>query len=132
MAAALLEQMLAAKAGSAVMLLSGLGRLWLELGDIDKASTYFDQVATLPGLVDDKSTLARIQCNKAFMAAAAGKYSEAASHFLEAHKQAPSYPAAANNYAVCLLYSGHLNQVRTRNPMAVLIAFRPFLFTTSS
>lgn len=96
-----------------VALLSGLGRVWLELGDLETASDYFDRIPNDSDADCDNHTLAARHSNQGFLAVAQGHYPQAAALFLEAHQCEPTRLAAANNHAVCLLYAGHLSQVGT-------------------
>ncbi|KAK1171867.1 trafficking protein particle complex subunit 12-like [Acipenser oxyrinchus oxyrinchus] len=90
-------------------LLSGIGRIFLQIGDIKTADKYFqdmEKVFTTKGDDPNQSTL--VLMNRAFVYLSQNNYGEAHSLFSEVLKIDPSNPVANNNAAVCLLYLGKL------------------------
>ncbi|KAL0969286.1 hypothetical protein UPYG_G00225030 [Umbra pygmaea] len=93
-----------------VQLLSGIGRIFLQIGDIKTADKYFLDV--------EKACLERgsgpidtcVLMNRAFVYLSQNNYSEAHSSFSEVLKVDPKNPVANNNAAVCLLYLGRLKE----------------------
>ncbi|XP_062378985.1 trafficking protein particle complex subunit 12 [Sardina pilchardus] len=94
-----------------VQLLSGIGRIFLQIGDIKTAEKYFQEVekacqAKGGGQMQDTSVL----MNRAFVYLSQNNYSEAHTCFAEVLKVDPMNPVANNNAAVCLLYLGRLKE----------------------
>ncbi|KAI4898457.1 hypothetical protein NFI96_011941, partial [Prochilodus magdalenae] len=94
-----------------VQLLSGIGRIFLQIGDIRTAEKYFQEVektceekGTSPA--QDMSVL----MNKAFVHLSQNNYAEAHTCFSGILKIDPKNPVANNNAAVCLLYLGRLKE----------------------
>uniref|UniRef100_A0A3Q2ZXC4 Trafficking protein particle complex subunit 12 n=1 Tax=Kryptolebias marmoratus TaxID=37003 RepID=A0A3Q2ZXC4_KRYMA len=94
-----------------VQLLSGIGRIFLQIGDVRTAERYFLDVEKSCQMKG--SDLIHITCvlmNRAFVYLSQNNYSEAHSSFLEVLKIDPKNPVANNNAAVCLLYLGRLKE----------------------
>ncbi|XP_078069328.1 trafficking protein particle complex subunit 12 isoform X2 [Mustelus asterias] len=90
-------------------LLSGIGRLLLQIGDIKTAEKYFQEVEEVtPKLGSELQQNIIIQMNRAFLHLGQNNYAEAHKFFTEVTKLDPSNPVANNNAAVCLLYLGKL------------------------
>ncbi|XP_012674966.2 trafficking protein particle complex subunit 12 [Clupea harengus] len=94
-----------------VQLLSGIGRIFLQIGDIKTAERYFQEVekacqAKEGGEMQDTSVL----MNRAFVYLSQNNYSEAHTCFSGVLKIDPKNPVANNNAAVCLLYLGRLKE----------------------
>ncbi|KAG5266128.1 hypothetical protein AALO_G00250090 [Alosa alosa] len=94
-----------------VQLLSGIGRIFLQIGDIKTAEKYFQEVekacqAKGEGQMQDTSVL----MNRAFVYLSQNNYSEAHTCFAGVLKIDPMNPVANNNAAVCLLYLGRLKE----------------------
>ncbi|KAL2099149.1 hypothetical protein ACEWY4_005629 [Coilia grayii] len=94
-----------------VQLLSGIGRIFLQIGDIKTAEKYFQEVekacqAKGGGQMQDTSVL----MNRAFVFLSQNNYSEAHTCFSGVLKIDPKNPVANNNAAVCLLYLGRLKE----------------------
>ncbi|XP_038656247.1 trafficking protein particle complex subunit 12 [Scyliorhinus canicula] len=90
-------------------LLSGIGRLLLQIGDIKTAEKYFQEVEKIsPKLGNELHQNIIIQMNRAFLHLGQNNYAEAHKYFNEVTKLDPSNPVANNNAAVCLLYLGKL------------------------
>ncbi|MBN3280087.1 TPC12 protein, partial [Polyodon spathula] len=94
-------------------LLSGIGRIFLQIGDIKTAEMYFQDMEngfTTKGEDPNQSTL--VLMNRAFVYLSQNNYGEAHSLFSEVLKIDPTNPVASinanNNAAVCLLYLGKL------------------------
>lgn len=89
-------------------LLSGIGRIYLQLGDLETAQSYFKQVESKA--TGDPNSLSSVVMNKGLLALSAGSYDEAHRHFIAATKLDPYSSVAINNVAVCLLYLGKLKE----------------------
>ncbi|KAJ8353149.1 hypothetical protein SKAU_G00207160 [Synaphobranchus kaupii] len=92
-------------------LLSGIGRIFLQIGDIKMAEKYFEDVekaAQSTGEGQCQNTF--VQMNRAFVYLSQNNYAEAHASFSEVLKIDPKNPVANNNAAVCLLYLGRLKE----------------------
>ncbi|KAM9467018.1 trafficking protein particle complex subunit 12 [Clarias gariepinus] len=94
-----------------VQLLSGIGRIFLQIGDIRTAEKYFQEVEKVgqekgPGLTHDTA----ISMNRAFVYLSQNNYADAHTCFSSVLKIDPNNPVANNNAAVCLLYLGRLKE----------------------
>ncbi|KAG0046539.1 Trafficking protein particle complex subunit 12 [Gryganskiella cystojenkinii] len=98
---------------------SGLGRLYLQLGDVDTARIVFQGVESM---VKKLETDAKVQShvklqltmNRALLAVAMGEWIPAKTAFEEVLSQEPENLVATNNLAVCDLYAGQLNEAIPR------------------
>ncbi|XP_061598993.1 trafficking protein particle complex subunit 12 [Cololabis saira] len=91
-------------------LLSGIGRIFLQIGDVKMAQRYFQDVEKACQV---KGSLGHATCvlmNRAFVYLSQNNYAEAHASFLEVLKIDPKNPVANNNAAVCLLYLGRLKE----------------------
>ncbi|XP_070556829.1 trafficking protein particle complex subunit 12-like [Ptychodera flava] len=88
-------------------ILSSIGRIHLQLGDLRSAEKCFDEVEKHITSDKDKS---QIYMNKAFYWLAQSNYAEAHSNFVEVLKIDPDNALAINNMSVCLLYVGKLKE----------------------
>ncbi|GJJ77951.1 trafficking protein particle complex subunit 12 [Entomortierella parvispora] len=98
---------------------SGLGRLYLQLGDLDSAQIVFqrveDQVKALPDDGKEKSHFKlQLIMNRALLAVATGEWITARDAFEEVLVLEPENLVATNNLAVCELYAGQLNEAIPR------------------
>ncbi|XP_044022373.1 trafficking protein particle complex subunit 12 isoform X2 [Siniperca chuatsi] len=94
-----------------VQLLSGIGRIFLQIGDIKTAERYFEDVekaCQMNGSQPSHTTC--VLMNRAFVHLSQNNYSEAHASFIEVLKIDPKNPVANNNAAVCLLYLGRLKE----------------------
>ncbi|KJE92863.1 hypothetical protein CAOG_03754 [Capsaspora owczarzaki ATCC 30864] len=95
-------------------LLSGLGRVHLQIGHIERAQSYFaraEQVAQeRSGDVIDAATASLLAMNKALTSVSTGLYEQATAFFAEALLADPNNATAANNQATCMLYAGNLKK----------------------
>lgn len=94
-----------------VQLLSGIGRIFLQIGDIKTAEKYFQEVEKADqekgqGPMIDTAIL----MNRAFVYLSQNNYADAHSCFSSVLKIDPNNPVANNNAAVCLLYLGRLKE----------------------
>ncbi|KAL4235736.1 Trafficking protein particle complex subunit 12 [Mactra antiquata] len=87
-------------------LLSGLGRIHLQIGNMSKAGEYFQQVAQSS---DEKTGNATLLMNKGFEAMCQNNFNDAYQSFKQAVLMEPKNTSAVNNMAVCCLYLGQLN-----------------------
>jgi len=103
----LLQDMLS-KYPNDIWLLSSLGRVHLQMGNIKAAAITFKQVENLLPDVEN-SVLARL--NRGYISLSVDQYDVANNHF-QAVIDKNEYPynlIATNNKAICLLYSGNLS-----------------------
>lgn len=94
-----------------VQLLSGIGRIFLQIGDAKTAERYFQDVEKAYQVKG--SNLSHATCvlmNRAFVNLSQNNYTDAHTSFLEVLKIDPKNPVANNNAAVCLLYLGRLKE----------------------
>ncbi|XP_061897774.1 trafficking protein particle complex subunit 12 isoform X1 [Entelurus aequoreus] len=94
-----------------VQLLSGIGRIFLQIGDIKTAEVYFRNVEQACQMTDVNPSLTTcVLMNRAFVHLSQNNYAEAHAAFIEVLKMDPKNPVANNNAAVCLLYLGRLKE----------------------
>lgn len=94
-----------------VQLLSGIGRIFLQIGDVKTAEKYFQEVEE--ACKTEGNQLSHTLCvlmNRAFVYLSQNNYSEAHASFTDVLKLDPKNPVANNNAAVCLLYLGRLKE----------------------
>ncbi|KAM4694912.1 trafficking protein particle complex subunit 12 isoform 2-T2 [Discoglossus pictus] len=92
-------------------LLSGIGRIFLQIGDIKTAEKYFqDAEKVIQNLVtwNEPQNKMMVLMNRAFLHLGQNNFSEAHKFFSEVLKLDPKNSVANNNAAVCLLYLGKL------------------------
>ncbi|KAM9316418.1 trafficking protein particle complex subunit 12 [Gastrophryne carolinensis] len=92
-------------------LLSGIGRIFLQIGDIRSAEKYFqDAENVIQNLAnkDEAHNQMMVMMNRAFLHLGQNNFSEAHRFFTEVLKVDPTNTVANNNAAVCLLYLGKL------------------------
>ncbi|KAM4625908.1 trafficking protein particle complex subunit 12 [Polymixia lowei] len=92
-----------------VQLLSGIGRIFLQIGDIKTAERYFQDVENADKESHSSHTT-YVSMNRAFVYLSQNNYAEAHASFTEVLKIDPKNPVANNNAAVCLLYLGRLKE----------------------
>ncbi|CAL8294172.1 unnamed protein product [Arctogadus glacialis] len=94
-----------------VQLLSGIGRIFLQIGDIKTAERYFQDVEkACQATGTHPSHTTNVLMNRAFVNLSQNNYAEAHASFSEVLKVDPKNPVANNNAAVCLLYLGRLKE----------------------
>ncbi|XP_045917831.1 trafficking protein particle complex subunit 12 [Micropterus dolomieu] len=94
-----------------VQLLSGIGRIFLQIGDVKTAERYFQDVekaCQMKGSQPSHTTC--VLMNRAFVYLSQNNYTEAHASFIDVLKIDPKNPVANNNAAVCLLYLGRLKE----------------------
>ncbi|KAF9155188.1 Trafficking protein particle complex subunit 12 [Linnemannia schmuckeri] len=97
---------------------SGLGRLYLQLGDLVRAEEVFKEVETM--VKNHRSEAEQVHfrlqltMNRALLAVTQGQWLAAKAAFEEVLAQEPENLAATNNLAVCELYAGQLNEAIPR------------------
>uniref|UniRef100_UPI0037E86F96 trafficking protein particle complex subunit 12 n=1 Tax=Semicossyphus pulcher TaxID=241346 RepID=UPI0037E86F96 len=94
-----------------VQLLSGIGRIFLQIGDVKTAERYFqdaEKACQMTGSQPSHTTC--VLMNRAFVYLSQNNYGEAHASFIEVLKIDPKNPVANNNAAVCLLYLGRLKE----------------------
>lgn len=94
-----------------VQLLSGIGRIFLQIGDVKTAERYFvdvEKACQMTGNQPRHTTC--VLMNRAFVHLSQNNYGEAHGSFAEVLKIDPKNPVANNNAAVCLLYLGRLKE----------------------
>ncbi|XP_018335736.1 trafficking protein particle complex subunit 12 [Agrilus planipennis] len=87
-------------------LLSALGRLHLQVGDINGAEACFNEARELKG---GEETI-RDLVDRGLVAVAQNSFNEAYTFFQKASLLEPNNVMILNNMAVCLLYGGHLKE----------------------
>uniref|UniRef100_A0A8D3AS84 Trafficking protein particle complex subunit 12 n=1 Tax=Scophthalmus maximus TaxID=52904 RepID=A0A8D3AS84_SCOMX len=94
-----------------VQLLSGIGRIFLQIGDVKTAERYFQDVEKACQMKGSQSSHTTCMLmNRAFVYLSQNNYAEAHASFAEVLKIDPKNPVANNNAAVCLLYLGRLKE----------------------
>uniref|UniRef100_A0A8C6P998 Trafficking protein particle complex subunit 12 n=1 Tax=Nothobranchius furzeri TaxID=105023 RepID=A0A8C6P998_NOTFU len=94
-----------------VQLLSGIGRIFLQVGDVKMAEVYFQDVEKSCQMkARDPTHTTCVLMNRAFVYLSQNSYAEAHASFLEVLKIDPRHPVTNNNAAVCLLYLGRLKE----------------------
>ncbi|XP_027027817.1 trafficking protein particle complex subunit 12 [Tachysurus fulvidraco] len=94
-----------------VQLLSGIGRIFLQIGDIKTAEKYFQEVEQAGQEKGNGPTHdSAIFMNRAFVYLSQNNYADAHECFSSVLKIDPNNPVANNNAAVCLLYLGRLKE----------------------
>ncbi|KAG0326151.1 Trafficking protein particle complex subunit 12 [Podila horticola] len=89
---------------------SGLGRLYLQLGDLDQAEKVFKHVEDMVKKHPEHSHFKlQLMMNKALLAVTQGHWHVAKSAFEEVLVYEPENLAATNNLAVCELYAGQVD-----------------------
>uniref|UniRef100_I3K0Q6 Trafficking protein particle complex subunit 12 n=1 Tax=Oreochromis niloticus TaxID=8128 RepID=I3K0Q6_ORENI len=92
-------------------LLSGIGRIFLQIGDVKTAERFFQDVEKSGQVKGSQQALATcVLMNRAFVHLSQNNYAEAHASFIEVLKIDPKNPVANNNAAVCLLYLGRLKE----------------------
>ncbi|XP_016054666.1 PREDICTED: trafficking protein particle complex subunit 12 isoform X2 [Miniopterus natalensis] len=89
-------------------LLSGIGRIFLQIGDIKTAEKYFEDVERVTQKLDGLQGKIMVLMNRAFLHLGQNNFAEAHRFFTEILKTDPTNAVANNNAAVCLLYLGRL------------------------
>uniref|UniRef100_F7B5F6 Trafficking protein particle complex subunit 12 n=1 Tax=Equus caballus TaxID=9796 RepID=F7B5F6_HORSE len=89
-------------------LLSGIGRIFLQIGDIKTAEKYFQDVEKVTQKLDGLQGKIMVLMNRAFLHLGQNNFAEAHKFFTEILKIEPTNAVANNNAAVCLLYLGRL------------------------
>ncbi|KAG8512375.1 Trafficking protein particle complex subunit 12 [Galemys pyrenaicus] len=89
-------------------LLSGIGRIFLQIGDIRTAEKYFQDVEKVTRKLDGPQGKIMVLMNRAFLHLGQNNFADAHRFFSEILKIEPTNAVASNNAAVCLLYRGRL------------------------
>nr|XP_018877024.2 trafficking protein particle complex subunit 12 isoform X3 [Gorilla gorilla gorilla] len=89
-------------------LLSGIGRISLQIGDIKTAEKYFQDVEKVTQKLDGLQGKIMVLMNSAFLHLGQNNFAEAHRFFTEILRMDPANAVANNNAAVCLLYLGKL------------------------
>uniref|UniRef100_A0A8C0ZB92 Trafficking protein particle complex subunit 12 n=1 Tax=Cyanistes caeruleus TaxID=156563 RepID=A0A8C0ZB92_CYACU len=89
-------------------LLSGIGRIFLQIGDIKTAEKYFQDVEKVTHKLDGLQSQIMVLMNRAFLYLGQNNFAEAHRFFTEILRIDSSNAVANNNAAVCLLYLGKL------------------------
>ncbi|XP_038628497.1 trafficking protein particle complex subunit 12 isoform X2 [Tachyglossus aculeatus] len=91
-------------------LLSGIGRIFLQIGDIKTAEKYFQDVEKVTQNSNGLQSRIMVLMNRAFLQLGQNNFGEAHRFFTEILKIHPTNAVAHNNAAVCLLYLGKLKE----------------------
>lgn len=88
--------------------LSCIGRIFLQIGDIKTAEKYFQDVEKVTQKLDGLQGKIMVLMNRAFLHLGQNNFAEAHRFFTEVLRIQPTNAVANNNAAVCLLYLGKL------------------------
>ncbi|KAK4520749.1 uncharacterized protein ATC70_006629 [Mucor velutinosus] len=105
-AATTMQLILTTMAPDNIDLLSGLGRLYLQMGDLKSAETIFRRMEEKCD--NDDSTKEAIDTNKAFALMAQGEWAQARDILQSVYQSNNENLLAINNLAVCEVYLGNL------------------------
>ncbi|KAF9920742.1 Trafficking protein particle complex subunit 12 [Linnemannia zychae] len=101
-----------------INLRSGLGRLYLQLGDLVRAEDVFNEVESIVKIRQSEPEYAHLRLqlimNRALLSVAQGHWLAGKAAFEEVLVQEPENLVAINNLAVCELYAGQLNEAIPR------------------
>ncbi|XP_007195751.1 trafficking protein particle complex subunit 12 [Balaenoptera acutorostrata] len=89
-------------------LLSCIGRIFLQIGDIKTAEKYFQDVEKVTQKLEGLQGKIMVLMNRAFLHLGQNNFADAHRCFTEILKIDPANAVANNNAAVCLLYLGRL------------------------
>ncbi|KIP01161.1 hypothetical protein PHLGIDRAFT_123601 [Phlebiopsis gigantea 11061_1 CR5-6] len=122
-------------------ILASVGRIYLQAGDLGKASSYFSEVtAHYEGIPEprDEGLGDLVRVNNALFACAEGRWEDAEKLFVESVRQSGEAHVATNNLAVALLSQGRLKEgiyvlesALKQAPTALCVT-EPFLFNLST
>ncbi|KAF9436821.1 Trafficking protein particle complex subunit 12 [Entomortierella beljakovae] len=106
---------------------SGLGRLYLQLGDTERAEEAFKGVEEMVKQHNSETEVAhfklQLSMNRALLAVTQGQWLTAKSVFEDILIQEPANIAAANNLVVCELYAGQLNSAIPRLEQLMFVSY---------
>ncbi|KAH3775656.1 trafficking protein particle complex subunit 12-like [Dreissena polymorpha] len=92
-------------------LLSGIGRIHLQIGNLNKANEYFQMVKDTE--IKTNVAMVAVHMNRGFEAMCQNNFTEAYQCFKLALQLEPLNTSAANNMSVCCLYLGKLKEALT-------------------
>jgi tetratricopeptide (TPR) repeat protein len=121
-AAAHTMKLILTKVPDNIDILSSLGRLYLQMGDMTSATKMFDR---LEELYKSDVTGEAIKTNKAFVLMAQGEWTQARDILQQVYQLNNSNLLVMNNLAVCEVYLGNLVKVCT---VIVDLEFTPLIF----
>ncbi|CAH8582259.1 unnamed protein product [Dicrocoelium dendriticum] len=90
-------------------LASVLGRIYLQMGDLETAKTYFARAVSTLEHKNSPQLSTQLLFQNALLSLGKGDYEEAKKHFQEVLSLDPTNVAAVNNMVVCSLYLGQLS-----------------------
>ncbi|XP_066274714.1 trafficking protein particle complex subunit 12-like [Branchiostoma lanceolatum] len=103
-----MDTILSQEVGDTPQILSAMGRIKLQLGDVKGAQQCFEKAEPL---LEDKADGEAVNTtNKAFLALGQGSFAESGQLFEQVYKLQPDNGVAINNTAVCQLYLGNLKE----------------------
>ncbi|KAG2197432.1 hypothetical protein INT46_011009 [Mucor plumbeus] len=105
-AATTMQLILTTKAPNNIDILSSLGRLYLQMGDLKSAEAMFQRMEEKYG--DNDTTKEAINTNKAFALMAQGEWAQARDILQNVYQSNNENLLAINNLAVCEVYLGNL------------------------
>lgn len=109
-AAASTMELILTKVPDDIDILSSLGRLYLQMGDMVSASRMFDRMEEKYG--DNDTTEVALKTNKAFVFMAQGDWKSARDILQQVYELNKDNLLVMNNLAVCEVYLGNLIKVR--------------------
>lgn len=104
------ESLLEKDASHHIALLSGLGRIYLQIGNLAKATEYFQRAKEQERGSDSTQVNTTNLMNNGFLAMCQNNFNEAYLSFKQAVDADPLNTSAVNNMAVCCLYLGRLKE----------------------
>lgn len=107
-AAATTMELVLDKSDQNMDVLSSLGRLYLQMGDIQSANRMFEQLEQ-----KSEANKEAVDTNKAFSLIAQGEWSQARDVLLQIYQQNHENLVVLNNLAICEIYLGNLIKVKT-------------------
>jgi len=108
LAAKLFESIIVLEPKKKVSIVSAIGRIYLQLGDIKTASKYFTQ---LESITEEDTKLESIKAmNSGYLELAKSNYDVSYKNFMTSLQLDPQNIACCNNAAVCLLFLGRVKE----------------------
>lgn len=120
-AAAHTMELILTKVPDHIDILSSLGRLYLQMGDMTSAQKTFDRMEEK--YADNSVTEEAIKTNKAFVLMAQGEWTQARDVLQQVYESNNSNLLVMNNLAVCEVYLGNLVKVKYLSSYCIISKF---------
>lgn len=124
-AAATTMELILQKTNDDVDILSSLGRLYLQMGDIQSANNMYERLEK--GDSTSEATKEAVKTNKAFSFIAQGEWSQARDILLQIYQNNNENLVVLNNLAICEIYLGNLIKVRTIIYVTIFFIYKSFI-----